>query len=161
MTESQHAGLPWAPGSCLSLQRHHQIVNRSMFFTAKSRGWWLTFLQPRNVTFVIFKWLSRSYFYLFWLSFWHLRGKQSLLHKKCIETHIMSTVLCSETLHMLWKNLLSPVLGALFHWAFLPFDPPVLFLNTDRENWTLLCGVSASTSALCGKARVGPESSWI
>lgn len=105
MTESQNAGLPWAPGSYLSLQRHHRIVNRSTVFTAKSRGWWLTFLQPRNVTFVIFKLLSRSYFYLFQLSFWHLRGKQSLLHKKCIETtHYEHGFMFGDSSHVMEKS---------------------------------------------------------
>lgn len=66
------------------------LINKSIFSNIyrKSTARGLTFLQPRNVIFIIFKMLSCSDFYLFQLSFWHLSGNRIGDIKNSLRTQI-------------------------------------------------------------------------
>ena len=73
---------PFCPLFFAYKQKHNFHIDR------KSTVRELTFFQPRNVIFVIFKMLSCSDFYLFQLSFWHLSGNRIDDIKNSLRTQI-------------------------------------------------------------------------
>lgn len=100
--------LPGIPSPTLALaykQNHNFHIRRK----STARG--LTFLQPRNIIFVLFKMLSCSYFYVFQLSLWHLRGNTICDIKKMFKNpNLWHWSLYLETNAILWESVFPIVL---------------------------------------------------